>query len=64
LILTRGHKCERCHGTTWLGEKIPLERHHKDGDTANNTDENLELLCPNCHTFTDTYKGKNTNRKK
>ena len=52
-------KCNKCGNTTWLGEEIPLELHHKDGNKENNSIENLELLCPNCHVFTDTYKTKN-----
>lgn len=54
------HKCECCGLTTWLGNPIPLEVHHKDGDRHNNVIENFELLCPNCHAFTDSYRGKNS----
>ncbi len=39
--------------------KIPLEIHHKDGDYTNNKEENLILLCPNCHALTPTYKAAN-----
>ena len=39
--------------------KIPLEVHHKDGDYTNNEESNLELLCPNCHSLTKTYKAAN-----
>lgn len=53
------YKCERCGRKTWLGEPIPLELHHIDGNKANNTLANFQLLCPNCHAFTDTYRGKN-----
>ena len=53
------HKCECCDLTEWMGKPIPLELHHKDGDRNNNTIENYELLCPNCHAFTDSYRGKN-----
>lgn len=53
------YKCECCGLTTWLGKPIPLELHHKDGDRTNNQLENFELLCPNCHAFTDSYRGKN-----
>lgn len=56
------HKCECCGLTTWLDNPIPLELHHKDGDRYNNTLENFELLCPNCHAFTDTYRGKNVTK--
>ncbi len=44
---------------TWLDSKIPLELHHKDGDKFNNCIENLEVLCPNCHSLTDNVRGKN-----
>lgn len=42
-------KCENCGLTEWMGEPTPLELHHKDGDRWNNLIENLEILCPNCH---------------
>ena len=51
------HCRERCQRITWLGEPIPLELHHKDGDRTNNTLPNIELLCPNCHALTDNYRG-------
>lgn len=57
------HRCERCKNTMWNGTKIPLEVHHKDGDKSHNTIDNLELLCPNCHAQTDTYRGKNIKKK-
>lgn len=53
------HRCEKCGQTEWLGRPIPLELHHIDGNKKNNTLENFQLLCPNCHAFTDSYKGKN-----
>lgn len=56
------HKCEKCGLTEWLGQPIPLELHHKDGNRNNNTLENYELLCPNCHAFTDSYRGKNCSK--
>ena len=56
------HKCECCGLTTWLDKPIPLELHHKDGDRTNNVIENFALLCPNCHAFTDSYRGKNSRK--
>ena len=53
------HKCERCGLTEWLDKPIPLELHHVDGNRDNNVLENFQLLCPNCHAFTDSYRGKN-----
>ena len=55
LIALRGQKCECCGITEWLGNPIKLEVHHLDGDRLNNELENLELLCPNCHAYTETY---------
>ncbi|MGM9882435.1 MAG: HNH endonuclease [Bacilli bacterium] len=39
--------------------KSPLEIEHIDGNYLNNTEKNLILLCPNCHSLTATYKGAN-----
>lgn len=59
LLRERGHRCEKCGGESWLGRKIPLDVHHKDGNKDNNKRENLQLLCCNCHALTPNYKGKN-----
>ena len=40
-----------------LGLPIPLELHHKDGDRTSNSLQNNELLCPNCHSLADNYRG-------
>lgn len=53
------HKCECCGLTEWMGDLIPLELDHVDGNHFNNTIENLKVLCPNCHAKTPTYRGKN-----
>ena len=44
--------------------KIPLEVHHIDGNYKNNKEENLQLLCPNCHSLTETYKNHNKSGRK
>ena len=59
LIDNRSHKCEVCKNTEWLGKIITLEIHHIDGNSKNNEFDNLQLLCPNCHSMTDNYKAKN-----
>ena len=38
---------------------IPLEIDHIDGNAENNSEENLRLICPNCHSLTPTYRGAN-----
>lgn len=55
------NRCSKCgwgqiHPCTG---SIPLEVHHIDGNYQNNSDDNLELLCPNCHALTCTYKKQN-----
>ena len=50
--------CERCKGKEWLGETIPLELHHINGNRFDNRLSNLQLLCPNCHALTDNYSGR------
>lgn len=37
----------------------PVEIHHKDGNGQNNRPENLQVLCPNCHSLTETYRARN-----
>ena len=59
LIATRGRKCESCGLDKWLGKEIPLELDHITGDWQNHSQDNVRLLCPNCHAQTPTYKNKN-----
>lgn len=58
LIRERGHQCQSCQNTEWLGHPITLEVHHIDGDRTNNGYENLQLICCNCHSTTDNWRGK------
>lgn len=43
------YRCECCGLTEWLGGPIPLELHHVNGNHYDNSLENLEILCCNCH---------------
>ena len=58
------YECEACGIAEWNGKSISLELNHKDGNNANHSLINLELLCPNCHSQTDTYRSKNLVAKK
>lgn len=59
VIFDRGHKCEICNLTEWLGKPIPLVLDHKDGNWKNDFPENLQLVCGNCDMQLPTYKAKN-----
>lgn len=54
-------KCSKCgwSKSNPYTDNIPLEIEHIDGNYLNNSEENLTLLCPNCHSLTSTYKGAN-----
>jgi len=56
------NKCSRCGWNTPNSyiDKIILEVEHIDGNSTNNKEENLDLICPNCHSLTKTYKALNT----
>ena len=59
-ILAEQHgKCAKCGISDWQGSLLVLELEHKDGNSGNNRRDNLECLCPNCHSQTSTYKAKN-----
>lgn len=56
-------KCSWSEVNPYTGN-IPLEIEHIDGNFLNNNENNLLLLCPNCHSLTSTYKGANKNGRK
>lgn len=55
--------CEKCGLSEWLGQPIPLELHHKDGNHFNNALENLVMLCPNCHSLEPNDSGRSSTKK-
>lgn len=61
LIDKNGNKCSECGWDKVNNNtnKCPLEIHHIDGNYKNNIESNLQVLCPNCHSLTDTYKNMN-----
>lgn len=66
LLKKTDYKCQRCG---WgeknpITGKVPLEIHHIDGNRMNNNEENLEVLCPNCHSLTPNYKYLNSKKFK
>lgn len=59
ILEKQNEKCLNCGLIDWYGQKITLELDHIDGNSENNLEENLRCLCPNCHSQTSTFKGKN-----
>ncbi len=55
------NKCSKCkwHEINPFSNKSTLQIDHTDGDSSNHKEENLNLLCPNCHSLTATYGGLN-----
>ena len=56
--------CEQCGLSSWNGHSLVVQVHHIDGNKHNNKLSNLQMLCPNCHSITDTYGFKGVKYKK
>lgn len=62
------NRCECCGITEWNRKPLVMQLHHIDGNNKNNSLDNLQMLCPNCHSQTDNYCGsanitEKTNKK-
>ena len=55
LEIGRVYKCFKCGIREWQGSRIVLEIEHKDADFQNDVADNLEFICPNCHSQTETF---------
>jgi 5-methylcytosine-specific restriction endonuclease McrA len=55
----RGYFCAICNLSKWQDKDITLQVDHIDGNAGNNNPNNLRLICPNCHSQTDTFSGRN-----
>ena len=53
------NKCEICGTSEWQGKSLVCELHHINGDSTDNRIENLQILCPNCHSQTENFRSRN-----
>lgn len=58
VILEQNGKCNRCGLSHWQELPLTLEYEHIDGNNKNNDRDNVECLCPNCHSLTPTWRGR------
>lgn len=63
---TNHNSCQRCgwHEINEYTGNVPLQIHHIDGDCTNNSPDNIQLLCPNCHALTENFGSRNKNSKR
>ena len=61
LLKKNNYKCELCdfEGYNVKTNNTILQIHHIDGNSNNNSQENLQILCPNCHAMTENYMALN-----
>lgn len=57
------YECDSCGIADWQGQSLSLHLDHINGVNNDHRLENLRLLCPNCHSQTSTYAGRNKARK-
>lgn len=65
MLQKANYHCEKCG---WgeknpFTDKIPLEIHHKDGNYSHTIEDNLEVLCPNCHALTENFRSRGGGRE-
>lgn len=58
LLNEQNELCFECGLNEWNGFKLTLELHHIDGNNKNNNKDNLQFLCPNCHSLTHNFRNK------
>jgi hypothetical protein len=58
----KAYQCEVCGIAEWRGRPLSMPLHHVNGEGDDNRLENLQLLCPNCHSQTPHFGSRNPRR--
>lgn len=58
------NKCQECGLSEWRGKRLSIHIDHINGIRNDHRLENLRMLCPNCHSQTETFAGRNTRQRK
>ncbi len=58
------NRCEECGIESWLGRRLSMHIDHINGVRDDHRLENLRMLCPNCHSQTETYGGRNAKKRR
>ena len=65
ILRKQDNRCAICKNEfIWMNAPLQKQRHHKDGKGNNDIEENIAILCPNCHSQTENYAGKGMKIKK
>jgi 5-methylcytosine-specific restriction endonuclease McrA len=58
------NECQICGLLEWQGRPLSMHIDHINGVKNDHRLANLQMLCPNCHSQTETYGGKNRKRRR
>ena len=64
IIHEQENKCNNCALDKWLEQPLVLEIDHINGQNKDHRRENMVALCPNCHSLTPTWRGRNKKLKR
>lgn len=57
------NKCSECDINEWNNKSLSCQLDHIDGDPTNHKRKNLRMLCPNCHSQTETFSNRNNTKR-
>ncbi len=64
ILVEQNSVCSICGLNTWMEKPLILQLDHIDGNNENNQRSNLRMICPNCHSQTETFCRGHSRKKK